>query len=42
LKAHPNGHFHWRSDYAGEGGLGDLEVYVAAVDTSPNLTLESV
>jgi hypothetical protein len=41
LKAHPNGHFHWRSDYSGEGGLGDIEVYVAAADTSPNLTLES-
>jgi hypothetical protein len=41
LKAHPDEHFHWRSNYTAESGVADIGVYVAGADTSPNLVLDS-
>lgn len=43
MKADPDYHFHFRSGWEGEGGIGDVEIYLAddtekddlQIDTSP-------
>ena len=37
LKAEPDQHFHLSSDYKGEGGLGDITIYVQAPDEVSNM-----
>lgn len=34
------GHFHARSDFSGDGGVGDIEFYWAEPSTPANLVLE--
>jgi hypothetical protein len=34
-------HFHFRSDYEGDGGIGDIEVYFEKEGTTNSLSLES-
>ncbi|MEM7279924.1 MAG: hypothetical protein AAF385_17610 [Pseudomonadota bacterium] len=33
-------HFHYRSDYEGNGGIGDIEVYVREYEEPANMELE--
>jgi len=42
LRADPEQHFHISSDYAGPGGLGDIEVYVEPEGCPGNMRLMSV
>lgn len=42
LRADPAQHFHMSSDYSGDGGIGDIELYVAEVGASGNLQLSSL
>ncbi len=34
-------HFHFRSDFEGTGGIGDIELYYQANDQGSNLTIDS-
>lgn len=34
-------HFHFRSEFKGQGGIGDIEIYYQTDDQSSNLTIES-
>ena len=34
-------HFHLRSEFEGEGGVGDIEIYYQSDSVPDNLTLES-
>ena len=42
LRADPQQHFHISSDYAGAGGLGDIEIYVAQAEDVNNLQLSGI
>jgi hypothetical protein len=42
LKDDPQQHFHLSSDYAGEGGLGDIEVFVQDSATPGNMRIGGV
>ena len=35
-------HFHLRSEFDGDGGVGDIEIYWEENDISSNMTLESL
>jgi hypothetical protein len=37
LKEEPDQHFHLSSDYKGNGGLGDIEIFVQPVDQPSNM-----
>ena len=37
LKEEPDQHFHLSSDYKGNGGLGDIEVFVQPADQISNM-----
>lgn len=41
LRDDPDQHFHVSSDYAGSGGLGDIEVYVSEADATSNMQIGS-
>ncbi len=40
LKSNPDQHFHIRSDYSGQGGIGDIELYIESDDVSDNAVIE--
>ncbi|BCT93676.1 hypothetical protein LYSHEL_27030 [Lysobacter helvus] len=39
LRDDPDQHFHLSSDYAGAGGVGDIEIYVQSSDEPSNMHL---
>ena len=41
LKSDPQQHFHLSSDYAGEGGIGDIEFYIQGDDEQDNMMMTS-
>jgi hypothetical protein len=42
IRDDPEQHFHISSDYSGDGGLGDIEIYVAGAGSPSNLKLSGV
>jgi hypothetical protein len=42
IKSNPEQHFHLSSDYRGDGGLGDIEIYIQADDEISNLKLSGL
>ena len=42
LRSDPEQHFHISSDYSGDGGLGDIEIYVAEAGSQSNLQLSGL
>ena len=42
LKKDTDQHFHLSSDYKGNGGIGDVEIFVKTPDTKDNFQLSSL
>jgi hypothetical protein len=40
LKQNANSHFHFRSEYSGKGGIGDIEIYIEEESVNDNLMLD--
>jgi hypothetical protein len=40
IRDDPSGHFHFRSNYEGSGGVGDIEFYVRSPEEPNNMSIE--